>query len=183
MYRREESKKNFNPNRPNNSYKKNSKNDETTYKKSSYHNTEKHEHIPFSESVPKIKDQIITTVKENINTDNVSYRIHISDKKMESGSLVITFKLQPKDGSKSRILIFAVNGITFNDRFNLSILSMNSNETHMLFSCTEKDLEPKLTKYVPRIIESTSNMLLDTVETTENTTSEETTEENKEVTE
>ena len=117
-----------------------------------------------TEEMNRIKDQIITTTKANINTEKVGYKVFISDKKIELGALSITFKIHCKeDNTISKLLIFTVSADVSRGLYTVSIISLANNEPHVLFATTDKYLIPKLTKYIPTIMESTQKLLFNSL--------------------
>ena len=117
-----------------------------------------------TEEMNKIKDQIITTTKANINTEKIGYKVFISDKKIELGALSITFKIHCKDDNTlSKLVIFTVSADVNRGLYTVSIISLANNESHVLFATTDKYLIPKLTKYIPTIMESTQKLLLNSL--------------------
>lgn len=113
------------------------------------------------DAINKVKDSVITTVKSSIDKEKFSYKINISDKKIENGILAVTFKIQGRSEDITKTLLFTVKTDRRSGNHSLMILSINVNEAHILFSADAKDLTEKIEKYVPNIVKSTVKMLPD----------------------
>lgn len=98
--------------------------------------------------------------KEKKNNLDLSFKTFRSTEKVENG--VLSFNLLIENNiHKRKILMFIVNYNTTLQMCHLTIVNGDSPLPRVLFVCSEtlNDLEGKIEKYVPKIVESATNIL------------------------
>ena len=142
--------------------KRNNTNNRDFHNKPRFNKKENENRTPRSvdtNAINDIKDNIITVVKSGIDTAKFSYKVFISDKKVDKGLLAVTFKIQDRKSDANKTLIFVINTDIRSGMHNLTILSLSGAEAHILFSAAARDLSLKIEKYLPKIVESTIQIM------------------------